>query len=323
MAIFLSVLGGCGKKAETVRPADVIFDTDANNELDDQHAIAYLLLNGDSFNVLGITTNATRIGGPSSEHSLEARRVVSLIGKAGEGIDVIDGATGSFLEIKDSIANEYFDGCRAVDFIIGKAKGYSPEKPLTLIAVGKLTNVALALAKAPEIAGNIRLVWLGSNYPQPGEYNMENDVPAMNYVLDTEIPMEIVTVLGKEGHGTDYVRVTLDFVQKNFAGLGPHVDTPVEGRHGGEFSCFGDYAINLFEHIKLKGPEKTRALYDMAAVAIVKNPQWAVPYEIPAPENVDGAWVVRNGNPRKVVIWDDFSKDEIVEDFITTLKAAE
>ena len=135
--------------------------------------------------------------------------------------------------------------------------------------------------------------------------------------------MEIVTVLGKEGRGTDYVRVTLDYVHENFAGLGPHVDIPVEGRHGGEFSCFGDYAIDLFEHINLKGPEKTRALYDMAAVAIVQNPKWAVPYEIPAPEYVEGKWVARDDNPRKVTVWDDFSKDGIVEDFIETLKAAE
>ncbi len=323
VALVLAVFGGCGRKAEEVRPADVIFDTDANNELDDQHAIAYLLLNGEAFNVLGITTNATRIGGPASEHSQEARRVVSLVGKAGEGIQVIDGATASFLEIRDSVGNDTFDGCEAVDFIIGKAGAYTPENPLTLIAVGKLTNVALALAKDPGIARNIRLVWLGSNYPQSGEYNMENDVPSMNYVLDSDIPFEMVTVLGKDGHGTDYVRVPLDFVRETFAGLGPHVDTPVEGRHGGEFSCFGDYSVNLFEHIDLKGPEKTRALYDMAAVAIVKNPEWAVPYEIPAPEYVEGKWVARDDNPRKIVVWDDFSKDGIVEDFIATLKAAE
>jgi purine nucleosidase len=31
----------------------VIFDTDANNEIDDQHALAYLLFNGDVFAVEG------------------------------------------------------------------------------------------------------------------------------------------------------------------------------------------------------------------------------------------------------------------------------
>ena len=38
----------------------VIVDTDANNELDDQHALAYVLLNGDTFKVEGVTVNATR-----------------------------------------------------------------------------------------------------------------------------------------------------------------------------------------------------------------------------------------------------------------------
>ncbi|MEY3896633.1 MAG: hypothetical protein RLZZ214_2153, partial [Verrucomicrobiota bacterium] len=33
----------------------VILDTDANNELDDQHAIAYLLCSGETFDVEGIT----------------------------------------------------------------------------------------------------------------------------------------------------------------------------------------------------------------------------------------------------------------------------
>jgi purine nucleosidase len=37
----------------------VIFDTDANNEIDDQHALAYLLFSGDVFAVEGVTVNAT------------------------------------------------------------------------------------------------------------------------------------------------------------------------------------------------------------------------------------------------------------------------
>ena len=46
--------------AEKIR---ILLDTDANNELDDQHAIAYMLFNGDKFDVEGITVNATSGGG--------------------------------------------------------------------------------------------------------------------------------------------------------------------------------------------------------------------------------------------------------------------
>ena len=37
----------------------VILDTDANNELDDQHAIAYTLFSGNDFEVEAITVNRT------------------------------------------------------------------------------------------------------------------------------------------------------------------------------------------------------------------------------------------------------------------------
>jgi len=47
------------KKPEKIQ---MIIDSDANNELDDQHAIAYALFNGDVFNVIGITVNDTRNG---------------------------------------------------------------------------------------------------------------------------------------------------------------------------------------------------------------------------------------------------------------------
>src|SRR6185503_19311091 len=75
----------------TSRLPRVVLDTDANNELDDQHAIAYLLFNTQAWTVEGITTNATQGGGPVSQHSAEARRIVRLCG-ADDRVKVFDGA---------------------------------------------------------------------------------------------------------------------------------------------------------------------------------------------------------------------------------------
>jgi len=69
----------------------VILDTDANNELDDQHAIAYLLFNQDYFDVRGITVNETYNGGSIEKHVEEAQRVVDLCGYNGQ-VRVIPGA---------------------------------------------------------------------------------------------------------------------------------------------------------------------------------------------------------------------------------------
>ncbi len=63
----------------------VLVDTDANNELDDQHALAYLLFNGGVFDVEGITVNTTRGGGDISQQVAEARRVLTLCTLHGQG----------------------------------------------------------------------------------------------------------------------------------------------------------------------------------------------------------------------------------------------
>ena len=158
----------------------VIFDTDANNELDDQHALAYLLFNSETFNIRGITVNATFNGGEIQEHFDEAERVLKLC-KADGHIPLYSGANKSFEQIKTNINNPEYDGKQAIDFIIEEARKPSDQK-LVLLPVGKLTNIALALKIAPDIKDRVRIVWLGSNYPEPGEYNQINDIPSLNYI---------------------------------------------------------------------------------------------------------------------------------------------
>ena len=300
--------------AEKVR---VLLDTDANNELDDQHAIAYLLLNGDVFDVEGITVNRTLGGGDIDAQALEAERVVRLLGLYPD-VAIYKGASGSFEEIRPHLDEPNFDGAEAVRFIIVQARR-DDARPLVLLPVGKLTNVALALEKDPSIASRVRVVWLGSNYPMPGEYNQDSDEGALTYLLESEVPFEIAVVRYGESSGTDAVRVTPDEIRERMRGKGPRVSEPVEGRHGGSFATFGDYSINLFDHIELHGTPPSRALYDMAAVAIVKNPAWARSTKIPAPVLVDGQWLERPENPRRITLWEDFDGHAILQDFFATM----
>lgn len=295
----------------------VIFDTDANNELDDQHAMAYLLFNGRTFDVKGITVNATHSGGNIDEQYKEAERILKLCQQDGR-IPLFKGADKDFLSIQADLENPAHDGAAAVDFIIAEAKK-TEEEPLVLLAVGKLTNVALALAKAPEIRQNLRVVWLGSNYPEPGEYNQENDTASMSYVLQQNVPFEMVTVRYGKPSGTDAVQVTQEEVKVKMPGKGPRIAKPITGRHGGTYFTFGDYAVNLFEHIEYHVDPPARALYDMAAVAIVKSPNWAEQRLIPGPILIDGKWKDQPENDRKIVLWENFDKHAIIDDFYQTL----
>lgn len=320
VAAGILLIYGCTARTEESKQANtkipVIFDTDANNELDDQHALAYLLLNRDTFDVKGITVNATKNGGNIDEQYKEAERVLKLL-KLDKEIPLLKGANGSFTDIMPHTAENNFDGAAGVNFIIQQAK-QAPET-LSVIAVGKLTNVALALKKDPSIAEKMRVVWLGSNYPEPGEYNQDNDTASMNYVLQTNVPFEMVTVRYGKPSGTDAVRVTPEEVKKRAAGKGPTVSEPVIGRHGGEFYNFGDYSVNLFEHINLHGNPPSRALFDMAAVAVVKNPEWAEASSIPSPILRDNKWVEQPGNKRRIIVWQNFDKEKIIADYFDTL----
>jgi len=295
----------------------VLFDTDANNELDDQHALAYLLFNGETFDVRGVTVNATFNGGDIQEHYAEARRVMQLCTVDGE-IPLFSGANADFEEIRNSINAPEYDGKDAVEFIIGEARKPRDQK-LVLLPVGKLTNIALALEKAPDIKDKVRIVWLGSNYPEPGEYNQVNDIPALNYILDQEVPFEMVMVRYGKPSGSDAVRVTPYGIEEKMMGAGPK-SGPVEGRHGGSFTNFGDYSVDLFSHAQLHGDPPSRALFDMVAVAIVKNPSWGEANEIPAPILEGENWKERPGNNRKVVIWENFNGEAILEDFYAAIR---
>ncbi len=302
----------------------VIFDTDANNEVDDQHALAYLLFNGDHFNVIGVTVNAT--SAPSgysdesdvSDHYEEAKRVMQLCGELYGKIPLLTGADGSYDEIKDNIDSPGFDGHEAVDFIIEEAMKERNQK-LVLLPVGKLTNIALALRKEPAIAQRIRIVWLGSNYPDPGEHNQDWDIESMNYILDMDVPFEMVTVRSGKPSGTAAVMVSRAQILHRMPGKGPKISGTVTGRNGGEFNNFGDYSANLFETYGMWGNPPGRALFDLAAVAIVKNEDWAEKKEIPAPVYVNGKWVERLNNPRQISVWEWFDVYGIMNDFFVTM----
>jgi hypothetical protein len=115
------------------------------------------------------------------------------------------------------------------------------------------------------------------------------------------------------------VKVRRKEIYTRMPGTGPVVDEAVSGRHGGSFTCFGDYSVELFKYITDLEDGCYRSLYDMAAVAIVKNPTWAESIEIPSPIYIENKWVDQPGNKRIISIWENFNREAIMADFYATL----
>ena len=130
----------------------------------------------------------------------------------------------------------------------------------------------------------------------------------------------MVLVRGGKETGTAAVSSNRAEINSIMPGKGPLADNPITGRHGDTFDHFGDYSVNLYSNIHTYDEAGTRPLYDMAAIAIVKDPSWAEKKEIPAPLLVDGEWQERPNNPRKVMIWENFNKEAITGDFFDRME---
>lgn len=296
----------------------ILIDTDTNNELDDQHALAYAFLNKEVFDVVGVTVNNTYLGNGIQGQYDEAERIIKLFNLIDE-IPLLKGAEKNFNEIAPTIERADFDGHAAVDFIISEAMKMKDEK-LVLVPIGKLTNIALAFLKEPKIIDKVRVVWLGSNYPASGEYNLINDTTSVNPVIESGVLFEMVTVRYGKPSGSDAVRITPSQVDEHLKGKGPISKHTITGRHGGEFNNFGDYSADLFSHIDLHGNPPSRAMFDMVALAVVKNETWGEKKEIPAPKLVGKGWEEQPENKNTIIIWENFQGDTIIGDLFDLME---
>lgn len=79
------------------------------------------------------------------------------------------------------------------------AMTYSVEKPLYVVAIGAITNVASALLLEPRIADRIVLVWLGGHFdtwPDTREFNLFQDVAGARVVFGCGCPLVQLPCMG-------------------------------------------------------------------------------------------------------------------------------
>ncbi len=160
---------------------DAILDTDAYNEIDDQFAIAYMLLSVDRINTKAICAapffNSKSISPKDGmEKSFdEIQKLLSLI-KLDYRMPLYK---GSEMFMRDEATPIISDAAR---YMADEAEKYTPENPLYIVAIGAITNVASACLLNPQaMKKNTVIVWLGGNahtWPDTKEFNMEQDVAA-------------------------------------------------------------------------------------------------------------------------------------------------
>ncbi len=167
-------------------PVDVVLDTDTYNEIDDQYALAYLVLNPLRLRMQAVyaapfcNAKASSPAEGMRKSRAEIAHILSLMGRADLLDRVREGSPGYLPDERTPV-----DSPAARD-LAERAMRYTPENPLYVIAIAAITNVASALLLNPGIRDRIVVVWLGGHalhWPHNHEFNMFQDVAAARVVL--------------------------------------------------------------------------------------------------------------------------------------------
>jgi inosine-uridine nucleoside N-ribohydrolase len=219
----------------------VIYDTDPG--VDDAMALLFLHRHAD-IDLIGITTV---FGNASIEtttrNALFLKREWNIPAPVSKGASVTidpsrkEGAWPTFVHGDDGLGNidvpevvdVPLDPRPAYKFIIDTVRANPGE--VTLVAVGRMTNLALALKEDPEIAGLVKqVVIMGGNFYVPGnvtpvaEANIHGDPEAADIVLTA--PWQVVVI------GLDVTAIT----------------TMSRG-YLGEMAARGDKAVQLLDKL--------------------------------------------------------------------------
>ena len=170
---------------------DVVLDTDAYNEIDDQFAIAYMLANKEKLNVKAIFAAPfynSKSSGPKDgmEKSFdEIKKVLFMIGGT-ENTEVYKGSEQFLKDEKTPVISP------AAEHFAKLAEQYSPQNPLYTVAIGAITNIASAILINPKIIDNIVIVWLGGNalhWNDTKEFNLYQDVASARIIFGCGAPV--------------------------------------------------------------------------------------------------------------------------------------
>ena len=248
-------------KKKITKKVNVILDTDIYNECDDQFAVAYLLKSQDKFNIEAITV--------APYHHDNNISIEEGIDKSYDEIIKIcnwlhfDWTNRLFKGSTDYLENDYNEENGAVNKIIEivnkNAKTY-------VLAIGTITNVALAIKKEPKIINKIEVIWLGGHSflsKDNKEFNFKQDVQAVRNVFESKVKLTIIPCKN---------------VASNLRTSIYELEHFLKGK-----SELCDYLCQRFHNDGVHGIQERRVIWDISVIAYMINKEWFDTEEVSCP----------------------------------------
>lgn len=176
---------------------DAVLDTDAYNEIDDQFAIAYMLKSPERVNLKAIY--AAPFSNPKSGYNagkgmeLSYNEIEKILSITGDSLPVFRGSERFLKDEKTPVLSD------AAYDLAKRAMEYSREKPLYVVAIGAITNIASAILINPEITERIVVIWLGGHarhFADTKEFNMYQDIASSRVVMGSGAPFVQLPCMG-------------------------------------------------------------------------------------------------------------------------------
>ena len=211
-------------------PIPVIFDTDIGGDVDDVWALAFLLASPelDLKLIVSDSHNTVEKAKIIADFLRHAGRDTIPIGIGVKGVETLDPQETWVQAYRGKV---HVDGVQAmIDTIMNS------ERPITLIAVGPVPNLELALEREPRIVHHARLVVMGGcigrqEAGEPGfrEYNVSRNVKAAQVAYGagwdvTITPMDTAGKVQLEGEHYALVRDADNPMAKKLDGALSHLE---------------------------------------------------------------------------------------------------
>ncbi|MFD2639990.1 nucleoside hydrolase [Piscibacillus salipiscarius] len=273
---------------------NIIIDCDPGH--DDAIAMILAASNQDLLNIKAITT----VGGnvEVEKNTLNALRICDIIGL--EQVPVAKGAKRPLvkdIEVAESIHGESgLEGpnlpdvptkqiidTHAVDLILEIL--HNTDEPITLVATGPLTNIAMVLIKEPELKQKIsEIVLMGGgtfgNWTPAAEFNIYVDAEAADVVFKSGIPIcmfgldvthqvlatneEIAKLQNINNNVSEFVVELLHFFTKTYQDVFDFEGAPIHDAC--TIAYLIDPSIFTFKHVHVDIETKGEHSYGMTAV---------------------------------------------------------
>lgn len=287
-------------------PVDVVIDTDAFNEIDDQFAISYLLKREEKLHTKALYAAPffnDKSNSPADGMEKSYQEILKLLTLAGRE-DLKDFVyRGSEQYLPDESTPVESDAARD---LAQRAMSYTPELPLYVVAIGAITNVASALLLNPEIRDRIVLVWLGGHaleWESCMEFNLQQDIAAARIIF---------------GCGAAVVQLPCMGVVSAFSVSGPELKAWLQGKsplcdHLCSYSC----AVGERES---RYPKTwSRVIWDVTAVAWLIDGDFMLDCLKPSPiPTYEGVYAFdRNRHPIRYVY--HINRDALMTDLVEAL----